>query len=131
MTTIANPVVSGYSDLAAAYDAPANLRSCWGISTNEIVDSLELRPRYEKVADIGCGTGQALAALAGRASAGVELYGIEPAAQMRERAAVRTSHFPNVRTRGQLREHPARVRVHRLSLQHLRIPLGDRSSAGS
>ena len=37
MTTTANPVVTGYSDLAAAYDAPANLRSCWGMSTDEIV----------------------------------------------------------------------------------------------
>src|SRR5687768_10101647 len=97
MTTVANPVVSGYSDLAAAYDSPANLRSCWGISTDELVSGLELRPRYKKVADIGCGTGQALAALAERASAEVELIGVEPAAQMRERAAAHTSHFPNVR----------------------------------
>jgi ubiquinone/menaquinone biosynthesis C-methylase UbiE len=97
VTTAANPVVAGYSDLAAAYDAPANLRSCWGASTEEIIGGLELRPTYRVIADIGCGTGQALEALAERASADVELVGVEPAAQMRDRAEAHTSRFPNVR----------------------------------
>jgi ubiquinone/menaquinone biosynthesis C-methylase UbiE len=96
VTTTANPVVSGYSDLAAAYDSPANLRSCWGLSTDEIVSGLELKPTYRTVADIGCGTGQALVALAERAPASAELIGVEPAAQMRERAAHHTDRFPNV-----------------------------------
>jgi ubiquinone/menaquinone biosynthesis C-methylase UbiE len=97
MTTTVNPVVARYSDLAAAYDAPANLRSCWGISTEEIIGGLELRPEYRTVADIGCGTGQALEALAERTSADVQLTGVEPAAQMRERAELHASRFPNVR----------------------------------
>jgi ubiquinone/menaquinone biosynthesis C-methylase UbiE len=97
VTTTANPVVAGYSDLAAAYDAPANLRSCWGVSTDEIVGGLELRPTYRTIADIGCGTGQALAELAERASPNAQLFGVEPAAQMRERAEAHTSHLPNVR----------------------------------
>jgi ubiquinone/menaquinone biosynthesis C-methylase UbiE len=94
--TTANPVVSGYSDLAAAYDAPANQRSCWGTSTEEIVSGIELRPTYRAVADIGCGTGHELLAIASRASGDVQLFGVEPADQMRERAAARTSHLSNV-----------------------------------
>ena len=97
MTTVANPVVSGYSDLAAAYDSPANLRSCWGTASDEIVAGIELKPSYRTIADIGCGTGQALEALAARAPEGSQLIGVEPAEQMRERAQVRTSHFRNVR----------------------------------
>jgi ubiquinone/menaquinone biosynthesis C-methylase UbiE len=97
VTTAANPVVTGYSDLASAYDAPANLRSCWGTSTDEIVGGLELRASYRTIADIGCGTGQALEALAERAPNDAELVGVEPAAQMRDRAEVHTRCFPNVR----------------------------------
>jgi ubiquinone/menaquinone biosynthesis C-methylase UbiE len=97
VTTAANPVVTGYSDLASAYDAPANLRSCWGTSTDEIVGGLELRASYRTIADIGCGTGQALEALAERAPNDAELVGVEPAAQMRDRAEVHTRRFPNVR----------------------------------
>jgi ubiquinone/menaquinone biosynthesis C-methylase UbiE len=95
--TTANPVVGGYSDLAAAYDSPANLESCWGVSADEIVRGIELRPSYRTVADIGCGTGQALSALAARASADCAMFGVEPADQMRTRAIEHTSRFTNVR----------------------------------
>ena len=96
MTTAANPVVTGYSDLAAAYDAPANLRSCWGMSTDEIVGGLELRPTYRTIADIGCGTGRAVAELAARAPVGARLFGVEPAAQMRVHAEAHTRSLANV-----------------------------------
>jgi ubiquinone/menaquinone biosynthesis C-methylase UbiE len=95
MTGEHNPVIGGYSDLAAAYDAPGNLQSCWGRSTGQIVDSIHLSASCRSVADIGCGTGHALLALAERSPA-VGFTGVEPAARMRERAAERTRHLPNV-----------------------------------
>lgn len=96
MTAPANPVVSGYSDLASAYDAPGNLDSCWGRSSDKVLNGISLRESYRTVADIGCGTGLALRALAERAPEHVELFGVEPAAQMRERAIARLSPLPNV-----------------------------------
>jgi ubiquinone/menaquinone biosynthesis C-methylase UbiE len=97
MTDETNPVVGGYSDLAAAYDAPGNLASCWGRSTDHIVGSLTFAASCRSVADIGCGTGHALRSLAERSPANVRFIGVEPARQMRERAAERTKHLPNVR----------------------------------
>jgi ubiquinone/menaquinone biosynthesis C-methylase UbiE len=96
VTTDANPVVGGYSDLAEAYDAPANLRSCWGTSTDAIVDGLRFSPTCSSVADIGCGTGHALRAIADRSPSHVRFFGVEPARQMRDRAVSRTRHLPNV-----------------------------------
>lgn len=97
MSGSTNPVVGGYSDLASAYDAPGNLQSCWGKSADEVLAAIELRDSYGTVADIGCGTGHALRALAERAPEHTTLVGVEPAPQMCERAAARTSHLLNVR----------------------------------
>ena len=96
MTGAHNPVIGGYSDLASAYDAPGNLRSCWGLSTEKIIDSIQLSASCRSVADIGCGTGHALRALAERSPVDVGFTGVEPAAQMRARAADRIGHLPNV-----------------------------------
>jgi ubiquinone/menaquinone biosynthesis C-methylase UbiE len=97
MSADSNPVISGYSDLAAAYDTPGNLQSCWGRSSDEVLGAMELDDTYRSVADIGCGTGHALLALAERGRGDTEFVGVEPAAQMRERAAARTKHLANVR----------------------------------
>jgi ubiquinone/menaquinone biosynthesis C-methylase UbiE len=96
MTGEDNPVIGGYSDLASAYDTPGNLQSCWGKSTQQIVDGIRFSPSCRSVADIGCGTGHALLALAERSPGHMTFSGVEPAARMRERAAARTSHLPNV-----------------------------------
>src|SRR5262245_31583476 len=96
VTTISNPVVGGYSDLAATYDSPGNLQSCWGTSTARVLDGIQLSPNCRSVADIGCGTGHALAALAARSPGHVRFVGVEPADQMRERAAARTGNLSNV-----------------------------------
>lgn len=92
-----SPVVGGYSDLAAAYDAPENLESCWGRSTSEALSRITLAPWCRLVADVGCGTGHELVKLATNTAPGVQFVGIEPAPRMRERAAARTGHLPNVK----------------------------------
>src|SRR4051812_19437742 len=97
MSSDSNPVIGGYSDLAEAYDSLGNLRSCWGQSTEKLLASISIPASSKRVADIGCGTGHALLALAQRSSPEISFTGVEPAAQMRERAADRVRQLPNVR----------------------------------
>jgi ubiquinone/menaquinone biosynthesis C-methylase UbiE len=97
MSADSNPVVGGYSDLAETYDSLGNLRSCWGQSTDKVLQDIALPDGCKSVADIGCGTGHAILSLAERTGPGVSFTGVEPAEQMRERAANRTKHLAHVR----------------------------------
>jgi SAM-dependent methyltransferase len=92
-----NPIVRAYSDLAAGYDEAGNRLSCWGRVADEAVGEIRLDPRWRTIAEVGCGTGRALQRLASRAPAGVELVGVEPAAEMRRHAARCTAELPQVR----------------------------------
>lgn len=72
------------------YDANSRARESAAIKLMEQADVA----RHERVLDVGCGTGTALAAFAKRASG---VTGVDPSADMIERAAEKTSGFPNVR----------------------------------
>ncbi len=89
-------VFATYSERADAYDERANAESCWGVDTEKIIRSITLKPGYCTVVDVGCGTGDALAYLASAAKADRQFIGIEPAANMRQRAIERTRHLSSV-----------------------------------
>jgi ubiquinone/menaquinone biosynthesis C-methylase UbiE len=100
-----NPVVETYSRLAGEYDDPKNVESCWGRVTQRSLGLVPLDAAYRIVADVGCGTGRELAHLAAMSRAETRLIGVEPAANMRQRALVRTAPYPNVRILGGNFEH--------------------------
>ena len=91
-----NPVVETYSRLAREYDDPRNIESCWGRVTEYAAGFVTPREGREVVVDVGCGTGRELDRLASISPPGARLIGVEPAANMREIAASRTSRRPNV-----------------------------------
>lgn len=90
-------IIDAYSRLAAQYDDQRNLSSCWGASAAEALSSVRLEDHDRVVADVGCGTGRALAQLASRSGPNREFIGVEPAANMRAKAEQLTSAYPNVR----------------------------------
>ncbi len=93
-----SPVFATYSAHAGRYDDRSNEESCWGRHTAWITDSLELRPEFRTVADLGCGVGGQIATLAARTPA-ARFIGVEPAENMRRRAEDRTRELPNVEIR--------------------------------
>jgi ubiquinone/menaquinone biosynthesis C-methylase UbiE len=97
MSASENLVFETYSEMAGTYDGDGNVDSCWGEDTSKIIESIRVKDEYGTIADIGCGTGVALIALAPSARPWQEFVGVEPADQMRARAAELTRHLPNVR----------------------------------
>ncbi|HYX70108.1 MAG TPA: class I SAM-dependent methyltransferase [Terriglobales bacterium] len=97
MSSAPNFIVETYSRLAHEYDEEANFRSCWGRATAKAMAGLAVPRDSAVVLDVGCGTGRALAQLAASAPAGAQLFGIDPAENMRARALERTRDFANVR----------------------------------
>jgi ubiquinone/menaquinone biosynthesis C-methylase UbiE len=92
-----NQVIETYSELAGKYDDPGNVHSCWTVHSDRIVASLSLKPRFQTVAEVGCGTGRALHNLASRSHSAVRFIGVEPAEDMRRRALALNGSNPSVR----------------------------------
>jgi ubiquinone/menaquinone biosynthesis C-methylase UbiE len=90
-----NPIVDTYSRLADKYDEELNLRSCWGQAATRAQAHLHLKDSYRTVVDVGCGTGRALLSSARKASS-AQLFGIDPADNMRKLAIHRTASCANV-----------------------------------
>jgi ubiquinone/menaquinone biosynthesis C-methylase UbiE len=97
MSSTANLVVETYSRLARKYDDELNLQSCWGQAAEKALEAVAIKPDYQSVLDVGCGTGQSLLRLAKSSPPGVQFIGIDPAKNMRRLAIQRTKHQPNVR----------------------------------
>jgi ubiquinone/menaquinone biosynthesis C-methylase UbiE len=91
-----NTIVETYSKLADQYDEDGNRCSCWGISADRALDQVQLKPSYRVVVDVGCGTGRALAKLAGQHESDILFIGVEPASNMRARAVEATQKHGNV-----------------------------------
>lgn len=91
-----NPIVETYSRVAAQYDEDKNTYSCWGLSADKALVSIRLKEHYGVVVDVGCGTGRALAHLAGCSKSYVQFIGVEPALNMRKRADELTRQYSNV-----------------------------------
>lgn len=89
-------VIKTYSERAGDYDQEGNLESCWGQVAKRALQQLNLKDRYEVVADIGCGAGHALRDLASRPSSVVRFVGVEPAEEMRGHAEVNLASIDNV-----------------------------------
>src|SRR5689334_7179727 len=77
-----NPIVETYSRLAREYDEEANFLSCWGRASARALSAIRLRDDYSVIADVGCGTGRALQALASTAPPHTQFIGIDPAENM-------------------------------------------------
>lgn len=97
MTPPDDPILAAYAAHGQVYDERANAESCWGIDTRKIILSIRIRPEHRTVVDVGCGTGEAILALAATAGPDATFVGVEPAAGMRARAVERTRGLPNVR----------------------------------
>ena len=97
MTTATNPIVETYSRLAYEYDDDLNVRSCWGIATNEAFASIIIKEHYDVVVDVGCGTARALSRLAAAGRPGMQWIGVDPAENMRKLAVDRTRGLSGVR----------------------------------
>jgi len=94
---VVNKIVETYSKRAADYDDPKNLDSCWGRIAARALGFVQLGESHKNVADVGCGSGRELVNLAQRSSPSVSFTGVEPAAGLREIAAARGAHLPNLR----------------------------------
>ena len=92
-----NKIVETYSKRATDYDDPRNLDSCWGRIAERALGFVQLGERHKSVADVGCGSGRELVRLAQRSSPSISFTGVEPAAGLREIAAMRGAHLPNLR----------------------------------
>lgn len=95
MPALRNPIVDTYSELAEKYDQELNARSCWGRASEKALHSLRLKGQ-RVVADIGCGTGEGLARLASGGNSATRFLGVDPAENMRRKAAERNRAFANV-----------------------------------
>jgi len=96
MSSDRNQVIATYSELAGQYDDAGNVRSCWTVHSDHIIASLNLKPRFQTVAEVGCGTGRALYHLASRCDPTVRFIGVEPAEEMRQRALALNRTKPSV-----------------------------------
>lgn len=99
MTMLTNPIVETYSRLADQYDDELNAQSCWGRAADQALSSIAIKDQYQLILDVGCGTGRALARLASARRPGVQFFGIDPAENMRRKAAERTRGYSNVEIR--------------------------------
>lgn len=90
-----NAVVETYSKLAEQYDEERNRRSCWGLSADQALASIRLMDHHRVIADVGCGTGRALRALASRYS-DRRFIGVEPAENMRRKAEEVTTGYGGI-----------------------------------
>ena len=97
MQATINPIIETYSRLAKTYDDDLNQQSCWGRAAEKALTSLVIRDDYQLVLDVGCGTGRALSRLAGNSRPGIQFIGIDPAKNMRVRAAERTKRNRNIK----------------------------------
>jgi ubiquinone/menaquinone biosynthesis C-methylase UbiE len=91
-----NAIVDTYSKLAEQYDDARNLRSCWGRSADQALASIRLQNHHRVVMDVGCGTGRALARLAQEYGPHVRFIGVDPAPNMRAKAAEAAKHYGNI-----------------------------------
>lgn len=91
-----NLIVDTYSRLARQYDDESNMDSCWGRASEKALASIALKEDYRVVVDMGCGPGRALLQLAASSCPEVRFIGIDPAENMRQLAAERTTSLPNV-----------------------------------
>ena len=96
MSSDRNQVIATYSELAGQYDDAGNVRSCWTVHSDHIIASLNLKSRFQTVAEVGCGTGRALYHLASRSDPAVRFIGVEPAEEMRQRAQALNRTKPSV-----------------------------------
>jgi len=94
-----NPIVETYSRLAREYDEEANFLSCWGRASERAMSAIRLRDDYGVVADMGCGTGRAIHALALAAPPHTRFIGIDPAENMCTIAAHKTAQEKGVEIR--------------------------------
>ena len=97
MQATINPIVETYSRLATTYDNDLNQQSCWGLAAEKALSSLLIKDDYDLIVDVGCGTGRALARLAGNSRPGIEFIGLDPAENMRARAVERTGRNRNIK----------------------------------
>ncbi|MGA8233379.1 MAG: class I SAM-dependent methyltransferase [Candidatus Acidiferrales bacterium] len=91
-----NPIVETYSRLAQQYDDEFNMHSCWGRESDRALNTIHIQSSYRVVLDMGCGTGRALARLASQSGPNVRFIGVDPAKNMRKRAAERAHGAPNI-----------------------------------
>jgi ubiquinone/menaquinone biosynthesis C-methylase UbiE len=94
-----NPIVETYSRLAREYDEEANFLSCWGRASERAMSAIRLRDDYGVVADMGCGTGRAIHALALAAPPHTRFIGIDPAENMCTIAAQKVAPQKSVQIR--------------------------------
>jgi ubiquinone/menaquinone biosynthesis C-methylase UbiE len=94
-----NITPESYSAVASHYDDELNETSFWGELARESYEAIVIKPRYEVILDVGCGTGLALHHLQGRAPSHVHLFGVEPSEEMRRLAERRNAASPNVELR--------------------------------
>lgn len=92
-----SPIVAKYSELASQYDDDLNMESCWERAADKALNSIAIKEKYGLVLDVGCGTGKALSYLASKAGNDVQFIGIDPAINMRKRAAQLVKKYPNVK----------------------------------
>jgi len=93
----ASPIIEKYSELASEYDDDLNLQSCWERAADKALNSMDIKEKYRLVLDVGCGTGKALSYLASKTRHDVQFIGIDPATNMRKRAAELGKKYPNVK----------------------------------
>ncbi len=75
--------IDSYSRIGERYHDDRNLRSLWGEMGDAFLESLTMPEGLSLVADLGCGTGSSLTALAARLPGETRLIGVEPADGMR------------------------------------------------
>jgi ubiquinone/menaquinone biosynthesis C-methylase UbiE len=92
-----SPIIETYSRLAKTHDDNLNQQFCWGLAAERALASITIKDNYQLVVDVGCGTGRALWRLAYNSRPGIQFIGIDPAENMRSRAAERTKRNPNIK----------------------------------
>ncbi len=79
------------------YGGDANLGSCWGLATDKAFAWLRPASHFDRIVDVGCGTGEYLVRVAEMVGPSTQIVGVEPAAAMREGAVGLCRDRPNVR----------------------------------